>query len=61
VFLTVWWSTLLAFVIGILIAAGKELVYDKAIKHGVCSKDDFIATMIGVGIETILLIITLLI
>lgn len=50
-----WKSVLIGFGAGVLAGAGKEWIWDKAMKRGVCDKQDFFNTawgsLIGVTIE----------
>lgn len=48
-----------AFVISLLVATAKELVWDKALKKGVCNFKDFIWGFFGTLFESISIIILL--
>lgn len=56
-----YWSIPPALVISIIIGALKEWIYDKLLGKGISSKEDFIATLWGSTVGSIILLVILVI
>ena len=46
---SIWLPIIISTIISTVVAYGKELLYDKILRHGVYNTKDFIASEIGVG------------
>jgi len=50
----------LAVLLSMLMGICKEIVWDRWLKKGVCEMKDFVATLLGIGIGTILAILIII-